>query len=486
MNKRIHCMALCIAVFLLLLIPKFANAQSPVRTIIGADRIETAILVSQEAYECADTVFLAPHTAFPDALAGISLAKKNEAPILLNPDPALPPEVLQEIGRRGAQKVLLLGGRFQPDVTETLLAQGLSVQTVSGSDRYETSRFVTSAAFSPEEITKAILVSGEDFADAVSGSALAYRENLPILLVNRADRGLAEIRATGAVFADLVAAVSLVKDGSGIRLLRGGLSELGTEQCITIVGGRIQNDLRRLAYPNVLWVNPHQDDETINGLTLIRDVQAGKNVYFMQVTKGDATSALARVNAKLKKNGYPIELNRNELSDARDREVLEAMTAIGMPAAHFIDLNYHQFEATPAQVEKATGRFVDEQALEGGLEIKTLAAPEAWEYSARRKDHRIVREGVRRFHRANPDVCCRYYLHHKEGMDYGKNLDCAVYHRLEPADPGEYAMWQRMYDAYEVWDPDNGRFAVGATSLGKNLQAYRENRVLYMTESPES
>ena len=51
------------------------------------------------------------------------------------------------------------------------------------------------------------------------------------------------------------------------------------------------------------WVNPHQDDETINGLTLIRDVQAGKNVYFMQVTKGDATSALARVNAKLKKNG---------------------------------------------------------------------------------------------------------------------------------------------------------------------------------------
>ena len=163
MNKRIHCTALCIAVFLLLLIPTSANAQSPVRTIIGADRIETAILVSQEAYEYADTVLLAPHTAFPDALAGISLAKKHEAPILLNADAALHPDVLREIGRLGAQNVLLLGGRFQPDVTETLLAQGLSVQTVSGSDRYETSRFVASAAFSPEEITKAILSIGRGF-----------------------------------------------------------------------------------------------------------------------------------------------------------------------------------------------------------------------------------------------------------------------------------------------------------------------------------
>ena len=41
---------------------------------------------------------------------------------------------------------------------------------------------------------QALLVSGEAFADAVSASALAYREDIPIFLVSQADQGLMEIR----------------------------------------------------------------------------------------------------------------------------------------------------------------------------------------------------------------------------------------------------------------------------------------------------
>lgn len=70
-------------------------------------------------------------------------------------------------------------------------------------------------------------------------------------------------------------------------------------------------------------------------------------------------------------------------------------------------------------------------------------------------------------------------------MHYGENLDSTVYQRMDPATPQEIALWQTMYDAYEVWDPVNGRFAVGGTSLSNYMDRYRKNTILYYTETPE-
>jgi ssDNA-binding Zn-finger/Zn-ribbon topoisomerase 1 len=66
--------------------------------------------------------------------------------------------------------------------------------TVWGQNRYETNRSIVKNAYQAKDVTQALLVSREAFADAVSASALAYREDIPIFLVSQADQGLMEIR----------------------------------------------------------------------------------------------------------------------------------------------------------------------------------------------------------------------------------------------------------------------------------------------------
>lgn len=75
----------------------------------GPTRFETAVEISQAAFpQGAPVVYLARADDFPDALAGGTL---TDGPVLLVPRcSAIPPAVVQEIGRLDPQRVIALGG----------------------------------------------------------------------------------------------------------------------------------------------------------------------------------------------------------------------------------------------------------------------------------------------------------------------------------------------------------------------------------------
>ncbi|MGM0836112.1 MAG: cell wall-binding repeat-containing protein [Bacillota bacterium] len=148
----------------------------------GKTRYETAVEISKEGFESADVVVLARGDFYADALAGIPLAYKLGAPVLLSKTDSLIPATKEEIERLGAEKVIILGGKSAIDesIAEELEGLGVEVDRISGPTRYDTAALIADRLGSTNK--KAVVVSGSNFPDALSVASFAAREGTPILL----------------------------------------------------------------------------------------------------------------------------------------------------------------------------------------------------------------------------------------------------------------------------------------------------------------
>ncbi|MBO1913833.1 cell wall-binding repeat-containing protein, partial [Microvirga sp. 3-52] len=118
---------------------------------------------------------------YADALAGVPFAHQLNAPILLTLPNDLYKETLAEMARLGAKKVVILGGEsaISAKVAGQLKAAGLTVERISGSDRFETAAKIASEM---ESSDKVVIANGMDFPDALSVAAHAAKSGMPILL----------------------------------------------------------------------------------------------------------------------------------------------------------------------------------------------------------------------------------------------------------------------------------------------------------------
>ncbi|MDU2545971.1 MAG: cell wall-binding repeat-containing protein, partial [Finegoldia magna] len=161
---------------------KPAQTTKATTRVAGADRIQTAVEVSKKYYESADTVIVANYEKFADSLSVSALSKALKAPILLVQKDQLDSVVAQEINRLGAKNVIVIGGDHSVDKAKNSLAK-YNVQTIAGSDRYETSAKIAQEIIKHTGTKQAVIASGETFADALTVAPLANKHNMPILLV---------------------------------------------------------------------------------------------------------------------------------------------------------------------------------------------------------------------------------------------------------------------------------------------------------------
>lgn len=168
-----------------------ASAQSSWTRIAGPNRYATAAAVSRAAYpDGARAAVVASGESFPDGLSSSYLAGLIDGPVLLTAHDELAPETAAELLRLHVTTVYVVGGdaAVSEDVAQQLhaLAGGPTVTRVSGGDRYATAIAVTQSAtaqgLKPLAAKAAMLASGEDFADALAGSAAASGAHLPLLL----------------------------------------------------------------------------------------------------------------------------------------------------------------------------------------------------------------------------------------------------------------------------------------------------------------
>jgi len=158
--------------------------------ISGDDRYATAIAVSKKNFESADAVIIATGMNYADALSASALAGALKAPLLLTRKDALAPGVIDEIGRLGAGEAWIMGSdaAVSAAVEDALGKAGLEVLRLEGADRYETSAEIAWAVAEIENdegagfSKKAFLARGDNFADGLAASPLAYRNKIPVVL----------------------------------------------------------------------------------------------------------------------------------------------------------------------------------------------------------------------------------------------------------------------------------------------------------------
>ncbi|NLO97179.1 MAG: cell wall-binding repeat-containing protein [Peptococcaceae bacterium] len=163
-------------------LPAFISPQPALAAdrLAGSDRYQTAVKISQAGWNESEYVILVRGDDFADALCAGPLAKSYNAPILFTGRYSLNPSTLKEIERLEAEKVIIIGGynAISRDIDKTLGSKNIDTERIYGSDRYETSVKIAQRMGGKE----AALATGEDYADALSVSAVAAAKGFCILL----------------------------------------------------------------------------------------------------------------------------------------------------------------------------------------------------------------------------------------------------------------------------------------------------------------
>ncbi len=156
------------------------NMGISVTRIAGNDRYDTSLKIAQSMGQFTQAVIASGDT-FPDALSIAPIAAMKGIPILLTPKDSLP-DGLKSYLAKTVQSTYVVGGTGV--VSDYVLKQLPSPKRLSGIDRYETNISIINEFANVLDFGKCYVSTGEQFADALAGSALASLSNSPVFLVS--------------------------------------------------------------------------------------------------------------------------------------------------------------------------------------------------------------------------------------------------------------------------------------------------------------
>jgi YVTN family beta-propeller protein len=164
-----------------------APSSATVSRVAGADRYATAAAASAAKFGngVADAVVLASGVDYPDALAGVPLATKKHAPLLLTTGATLPEVTRTELRRvlPTGRTVYVLGGTaaIPASISTELTSLGYTVERIGGPNRNATALKVADALGDTATI---LLASGRDYPDALAAGPAAAHTGGVVLFTN--------------------------------------------------------------------------------------------------------------------------------------------------------------------------------------------------------------------------------------------------------------------------------------------------------------
>ncbi|MDG5471575.1 cell wall-binding repeat-containing protein [Jeotgalibacillus sp. ET6] len=155
--------------------------------VTGVNRYETAVSIANTFTDSAvNEIFLATgNEESPDALSIAAYAGSTSTPILLTSSHTLRDEVKNFISTKKVKKVTIIGGTYpvSKNVENQLRSLGVTVERVSGKDRYDTSVAIADKYFGQQgSLNSVFFARGDIIVDALSGSALAAKYGAPLIL----------------------------------------------------------------------------------------------------------------------------------------------------------------------------------------------------------------------------------------------------------------------------------------------------------------
>lgn len=167
------------------------EAGMTVHRIAGPDRFATAVAVNQMTEPLVGAapkkplnLYIADGVGFPDALVAGAAAGRTGSLMLLSKGNTLDPNTFGYISSLGQTRPLTITAVGGPAVhavqnTPWPTTMSVNIKPVMGKDRYETAALT---AGTQAGTTAAVLVTGQNFPDALSGGALAVDQNAALVL----------------------------------------------------------------------------------------------------------------------------------------------------------------------------------------------------------------------------------------------------------------------------------------------------------------
>ena len=154
-----------------------------IERIAGSDRYATSLAIANKMTN-KKQVFLATGTSFADTLSISSYAAATGSPILLTAKNQMTTGVAKFI-KDNNSNVYVIGGT---GVISEAAIKGISgAERISGADRYATNLAILKKFAAGFDFSNIYLATGANYPDAICGSALAGKENAPIILVNNSN-----------------------------------------------------------------------------------------------------------------------------------------------------------------------------------------------------------------------------------------------------------------------------------------------------------
>ena len=291
-------------------VPVMADATS--ESLVGNDRIDTAVKISKEGWKSAETVILVNDSAIPDALTATPLAHAKNAPILLTGKDGLKKATADEIKRLGAKDVIMIGGGavLPAKIENDLKALNIKVDRVKGATREETALEIAKRLDGIKDVSEIAVVNGvTGLADAVSVAAAAAERNMPILLANPKS-GLSIVE-------------KFIKDENiSASFIIGGNKAVADSIVANLPGKqRIEGDNRNDT--NAKVIEKFYGNKELDNIYLAKDGMANS---------GQLIDALA-VGALAAKNGAPVLIASKKLSstqvDVINTKKINTITQVG-------------------------------------------------------------------------------------------------------------------------------------------------------------
>ncbi|AET66132.1 cell wall-binding protein [Desulfosporosinus orientis DSM 765] len=166
-----------------------ASGFQTVTRLSGESQYDTsAKIASQLKVKTGTPIVLVSGESYSDALSISSVAAQMQLPILLVQKDGVSDTVLQEIATIKPSKVYVIGGQgiistvVEKQVVQNAGLAQTNITRIGGVDRYETSLAVAQFFFNMNG--KVCIATGNDFSDALAGSAYAANHNATIILVD--------------------------------------------------------------------------------------------------------------------------------------------------------------------------------------------------------------------------------------------------------------------------------------------------------------
>lgn len=172
-----------------------SRAAVSVSTIAGSNRQATAVKISENGWSSSThAVIINGYDGLVDALTATPYASLKNAPILVSKKDTLTSETKARLTSLGVKTVDIVGGTtvVSENVVKELKSMNISVNRISGTNRYTTGVAVAEAMDKISDVSKVAVVNGATgLPDAVSIAAPAADNKMPIILSNP-NNGLAD------------------------------------------------------------------------------------------------------------------------------------------------------------------------------------------------------------------------------------------------------------------------------------------------------